>query len=170
MNSAENELFQIVDENDQVIGVASRRECHGNPSLIHRTVHVVVFNDEGKILLQKRSLNKDIQPGKWDTAVGGHLSVGESYEDAAKREFREELGADCPQELKFLFNSKIRNKIESENTKVFSVVHNGPFNPDKNEITELKFWSQKELKENIGRGIFTPNLEAELEKLFDMQI
>ena len=68
------------------VGVAPRRECHGNPKLLHRTVHVVVFHPEtGAILLQKRAVTKDIQPGKWDTAVGGHLALGEDYETGARR-------------------------------------------------------------------------------------
>ena len=80
------ELFEIVDEHDQVIGRAPRAECHGNPALLHRTAHVVVFSTDGRLLLQKRAASKDIQPGKWDTAVGGHLTPGETYEQGARRE------------------------------------------------------------------------------------
>ena len=80
------ELFEIVDDNDLVIGTAPRRECHGNPALVHRAAHVLVFNRAGQLLLQKRSASKDIQPGKWDTSVGGHLDPGENYLTAAVRE------------------------------------------------------------------------------------
>src|SRR5512137_1106823 len=86
------ELFDIVDDDDRVIGTARRGECHGNPALIHRAVHVLVVNANGDMLLQKRSASKDIQPGKWDTSVGGHLEPGESYHAAAVREMQEELG------------------------------------------------------------------------------
>ena len=80
-----NEIFDIFDENDQLIGQAARSECHGNPALIHRVAHVLVFNSQGALILQKRSPHKDIQPGKWDTSVGGHLLPGESYEAGAYR-------------------------------------------------------------------------------------
>ncbi len=89
---AGNEWFDIVDENDRVICQAPRSVCHGDPSLIHRVAHVLVFNRRGQLLLQKRSRSKDIQPGRWDTSVGGHLDPGEDYLEAAYREMREELG------------------------------------------------------------------------------
>jgi len=167
--SNQEEIFDIVDENDNIIGQATRTECHGNPSLIHRTVHVVVFNSKGEILLQKRSKNKDIQPGKWDTAVGGHLMPGENYETAACRELTEELGVSYKGKFNFLFFSKIRNEIESENTKVFSITYDGPFFFNKDEIEEIRFWNSVELKTNIGKDLFTPSLESELIRLFKLQ-
>ena len=164
-----NEIFEIVNEENQIIGTAFRHECHGNPSLIHRTAHVVVFNQKGEILLQKRSKNKDIQPGKWDTAVGGHLDSGEDYETAAKRELAEELGInDDKIKLNFLFDSKIRNEIESENVRVFSIIHDGPFKFAEDEIDEIKFWNANQLDTAMETGIFTPNLEIELKKLRDL--
>ena len=96
------EIFWVVDEADKVIGTATRRECHGNPRLIHRVAHVLVFTSSGDLWLQKRSLAKDIQPGKWDTSVGGHLKPGEDYQAAAYRELAEELGI-CGVELTFLY-------------------------------------------------------------------
>ncbi len=86
------EYFEIVNEQGEVIGKAPRSECHGNPALVHRAVHVLVFNKKGELLLQLRSKDKDIQPGKWDTSVGGHLGVGESYQQAALREFARNWG------------------------------------------------------------------------------
>lgn len=160
------EWFEIVDEDNRIIGMASRAQVHGNPALIHRTAHIVIFNQAGNILLQKRSQNKDIQPGKWDTAVGGHLMPGESFEDAARRETGEELGIKTEKlPLIYLFDLKIRNDIESENVRVFGALHNGPFQPPPEEIDELKFWSKREIKQKRGSGCFTPNLEVELDKL-----
>ena len=75
MNAAP-EYFDVVTEEGQVVGKASREECHGDPSLIHRAVHVIICNSRGDILLQKRSPAKKIQPGKWDTSVGGHVISG----------------------------------------------------------------------------------------------
>ncbi|MBN2451410.1 MAG: NUDIX domain-containing protein [Lentisphaeria bacterium] len=160
-----DEVFEIVDEQDRVIGRAPRRLCHGNPALVHRTAHVVVFAPDGRMLLQKRGRRKDIQPGKWDTAVGGHLAVGESYEEAARREMHEEIGVEPTLPLTFLFDCRIRNEVESENVRVFSLIHPGPFAPLADEIEELRFWSAEEVRTALGTGQFTPNLEREIEAL-----
>ena len=89
------EFFDVYNPDGSWRGRFLRSECHGNPELIHKSVHVVVLDSTGtKILLQKRSHSKDIQPGKWDTAVGGHVAAGESVADAAIRELAEELGCD----------------------------------------------------------------------------
>ena len=107
------EYFDVYNAAGDHIGRRLRRECHGNPELIHRAVHVVIFHPERpQLLLQKRNSKKDIQPGKWDTAVGGHLDAGEDYLTAARREMGEELGLRGDFELKELFDSKIRNDIE----------------------------------------------------------
>ncbi len=156
------EIFEIVDEKDNVVGTALRSECHGNPKLIHRTSHVVVFNSEGEILLQKRNANKDIQPGKWDTAVGGHLDIGEDYETGARREMNEELGIDKTVPLEFLFNLQIRNEIESENVRVFKTVYDDEFNFQVEEIDEVKFWRIDELLNKANYQYFTPNLVVEI--------
>ncbi|MBT7302685.1 MAG: NUDIX domain-containing protein [Victivallales bacterium] len=159
------ELFEIVNKHDQVIGRAPRAECHGNPALLHRTAHVVVFSADGRLLLQKRAANKDIQPGKWDTAVGGHLAPGETYEQGARREMHEELGVPGDLPLTWLFRTRIRNDIESENVGVFQLTYNGPFHAQEEEIDELKFWCPGSLRRALGTGIFTPNLELEIHRL-----
>jgi len=154
------EFFDIVDENDRVIGTAPRRECHGNPMLVHRAAHVLVFNRAGELLLQKRSPHKDIQPGKWDTSVGGHLDPGENYLEAAIREMSEELGlSELP--LTFLYHSKIRNEIESENIATYLTCHEGPFTFSQREIDSVRFWRQEEIDRGVGTGVFTPNFEEE---------
>ena len=160
-----DEIFEIIDTDGNVTGSAPRSECHGNPALVHRCAHVVVYHPDGRILLQKRSEDKDIQPGKWDSAVGGHLQVGEDFESGARREMNEELGLDPSIPLKFLFDSTIRNEIESENVRVFSVISSGPFEFDRNEISEVRFWTIRELEDSFERDDFTPNLKAELKKL-----
>jgi isopentenyldiphosphate isomerase len=154
------EYFDIVDDQDRVIGRAKRSECHGNPALIHRVAHVLVVNRTGRLLLQKRSLLKDIQPGKWDTSVGGHLNPGEDYEAGAYRELQEETGI-TGVELTFLYAYPLRNAIESENVRTYLCRYDGPVTYDPEEITEARFWSMSDIEANLGNGTFTPNFEEE---------
>lgn len=154
------EMFEIVDEHDRVIGVMPRAQCHGNPSLVHRVAHVLVVNDRGELLLQKRSQQKDIQPGKWDTSVGGHLDPGEDYLAAAKREMAEELGlSGLP--LTFLYHSRLRNEIESENIATYLAFYCGEVFPDPKEIDQVRFWGSAEIEAALGTGVLTPNFEQE---------
>jgi isopentenyl-diphosphate delta-isomerase type 1 len=154
------EIFDIVSEDDEVIGQAPRRMCHGNPALIHRAVHVLVFNPAGELLLQQRSPHKDIQPGKWDTSVGGHLAVGEPYLAAAYREMTEELGLNgLP--LTFLYYSRIRNQVESENIATYLTITEREIDHDPAEVTAVRFWSHAEIEQSLGREVFTPNFEEE---------
>lgn len=157
------ELFDIVDENDRVIGQALRSECHGNPALVHRVAHVLVFNSRGHLLLQKRSATKDVQPGRWDTSVGGHLDPGETYLEAAAREMEEELGI-ALHDLIFLHAYKMRNEFESENVATFLLRYDGPIRHNPEEIEQVHFYSQREIDENLGTGLFTPNFEEEWQR------
>ena len=160
------ELFDIYDKNGNHIGTAPRRLCHGDPSLLHHTAHVVVIHPEtGDILLQKRTLSKDIQPGKWDTAVGGHLALGEDFETGARRELAEELGITGDVELIHLFDSSIRNEIESEDVRVFGAFIADGFKFDPVEIAGIRFWDRAALEDPAERENFTPNLILELEML-----
>ena len=93
MNSDNSEeIFPVVDAAGNVVGKATRGECHGGSMLLHPVVHLHVFNSRGELYLQKRPAWKDIQPGRWDTAVGGHVDYGETIAEALRREVREELG------------------------------------------------------------------------------
>ena len=90
MKDNNEEMFPIVDEEGNITGAATRGECHGGTKLLHPVVHLHVFNSKGELYLQRRPMWKDIQPGKWDTAVGGHVDLGECVEDALRREVSEE--------------------------------------------------------------------------------
>ncbi len=146
-----DEILEVVDENGDVLRLAKRSELHCNPSLIHRVVHVLVFDKKKRLLLQKRSLNKDVAPGKWDTSVGGHVNPGEDILEAAKRETKEELGiSDC--RLDYLYAYLFSNHIESELVSTFSCIYNGKFIFNKDEIDEIAFWDIKKIKENLGKN------------------
>ena len=96
-----DEIFDVVNERDEVIGRKPRREVHRDGDK-HRAVHVLIFNKQGKVFLQKRSMSKDTYPGAWDSSSSGHLDCGEDYDACAIRELREEIGlrvAQCPQRL-----------------------------------------------------------------------
>ncbi len=158
-----DEVFEVVDETGKPVGQASRRECHSNPALMHQAVHVLVFDDEGRLFLQKRSRKKDIQPGRWDTSVGGHMQPGENPEQAALREMQEELGI-APAKLDFLYQYTWRSSVETELVRTFKTVYEGPFRICAEEIETARYWTTDEIKASLGRGVFTPNFEFEFRR------
>ena len=162
-HAAGAERFDLVDADNRVIGTVARSQAHGDPSLRHRAVHVMVYDHRGALLLQKRAATKDIQPGKWDTSVGGHLAVGESYPSAAVRETREELGIVIgPDDLEPLHEYVGSSEVETEHVRSFRVRSEGPFTAPPEEIEELRFWTPQELRAALGSGVLTPVLEHEL--------
>jgi len=143
------EYFNVVNENDEIIGMAKREDCHKS-NLIHRAAAIFVFNDQKKLLLQKRSMSKDLYRGYWACSVSGHLCIDESYENAAKRELKEELGIELVLEESFFI--KVRQKIDSENVRLFLAKSNGPFDFNKEEIERVDFFSINEIKEMIRKS------------------
>jgi isopentenyl-diphosphate delta-isomerase len=89
----EDELLDLVNQNDEIIGTVWKSEAHKNPKLIHREIAIAIFNNNGKVLLQQRSMNKS-HPGSWKITAAGHIKSGEDPIVAAKRELAEELGLD----------------------------------------------------------------------------
>ncbi len=158
------EWFDQVDQNGKVIGKAPRSHFHGNPDFIHPVIHIHVFNKQGRLFLQKRIESKDLYPGFWDTAVGGHVSSGENIHSAMLREAEEELGLNAAK-AKPLFRYLMRNKWESELIHTFKIVDNGPFKLCPQEISDGRFWTLFEIRKNLGNGVFTPNFEQEFAML-----
>lgn len=155
------ELFPVVDPTGAVVGQATRGECHGGSMLLHPVVHLHLFNSRGELFLQKRPAWKEIQPGRWDTAVGGHVSYGESVAEALRREVCEELGiTDFEPERIAVY--PFRSEREYELVYVHRAVYDGPVRPS-DELDGGRFWTPREIRENLGRGLFTPNFEGEAE-------
>lgn len=161
---SQNEYFPIVTETGEVIGCESRAYCHSGSFVLHPVVHLHVLNSAGALYLQKRAENKDVQPGKWDTSVGGHVDFGETVEQALQREVREELGI-VDFEPVFMMRYKFTSDIECELVNSYYAIYDGEINPDPVEISESRFWTFEEITKAMGKGIFTPNFESEFSRL-----
>lgn len=159
------ELFPIVDEDGCVLGSITRGEAHSGSCILHPVVHLHLFNSKGELYLQRRPLWKDIQPGKWDTACGGHMAYGETPEEALRREVKEELGITQFEPIvlgSYVFDSK----REREFVYVNRAIYDGIVAPSKEELDGGRFWTQEEIRDAIGKGILTPNFEHEYLKYF----
>ncbi len=160
-----NEIFPLVDEQGNIIGSATRSECHSGSGLLHPVVHLHVFDSEGRLYLQRRPLWKDIQPGKWDTAVGGHIDYGEDTLCALRREAREELGLE-DFEARFLRRYIFESERERELVNAYRTTISSTPTPS-DELYGGRFWSRTEIINSIGNGVFTPNFESEYMMLFN---
>ncbi len=157
------EWLTIVDAKGGVKGKATRKHCHGEEKLLHPVVHLHLIHNNS-IYLQKRPLHKDVQPGMWDTAVGGHLSFGEDIENGLKREAFEELGIKDFQP-RFLLKYIWETEIEKELVYTFYVKDIENISINKTELEDGKYWPIHQIEENIGHRVFTPNFEKEFELL-----
>jgi isopentenyldiphosphate isomerase len=165
MQDNKQERFPVVDEQGCVVGSATRGECHNGSRLLHPVVHLHVFDSKGNVYMQKRPQWKDIQPGKWDTSVGGHMDYGETPEQALIREVREELGMTDfqPQWIgQYVFDSM----RERELVYVYSTVYDGPVCPSAEELDGGRFWTMDEIRAAIGQQVLTPNFESEFLRFF----
>jgi isopentenyldiphosphate isomerase len=127
------EMFDVVNDRDEVIGSERRSEVH-RLGLQHRAVHVLIFNRRGQIFLQKRSLKKDRQPGVWDSSASGHVDRGEDYDACALREVHEELGLRLSGAPKRLFKLPASTETDQEHVWVYRAEAEGPFHLHPDEI------------------------------------
>lgn len=158
------EYFPIVEPNGLVIGRSTREYCHGGSKPLHPVIHIHIIDRFCRIYLQKRAMNKDIQPGKWDTAVGGHVSYGESIVEAVYREAYEELRFHEFNPI-HLETYEFESPVEREMVSVFAAVGTYDLRPDPEEVAEGRWWSVEDIDANIGKGVFTPNFESEFKMI-----
>jgi isopentenyl-diphosphate delta-isomerase type 1 len=162
------EILPLVDDHGNVIGKAPRSQCHADRTLLHPVVHLHVFNKKGELYLQKRALTKRIQPGKWDTAVGGHIAYGEEVTDALRRETREEIGLTDFSPIA-VTSYKWQSAVESEMINVFVTVTDKPLVSRNDEIDDARFWTLDEIRNASGKGLMTPNFETEFRNVIDCE-
>ena len=158
--AAVNEWFPVVEPSGLVVGRSTRSYCHSGAKPLHPVIHIHIIDRYSRIYLQKRSMNKDIQPGKWDTAVGGHVSYGEGILEAVYREASEELGFTDFNPI-HLETYQFESEIEKEMVNVFAVVGSYDLHPDLEEVDEGRWWELADIDANLGKGVFTPNFESE---------
>ena len=127
------EIFDVVNDHDEVIGQERRSEVH-RLGLMHRATHVLVFNGRGEIFLQKRSMTKDRHPGVWDSSASGHVDTGEGYDACAVRELREELGLTTALPLARLFKLEASEETGREFVWAYRCQAEGPFGLSPEEI------------------------------------
>ena len=132
----QDEIYAVVDKEDRVVGKATREEIH-RKGLLHRSVHIFVFNRAGQLYIQKRAITKDMHPGLWDSSASGHVDFGESYETAAARELEEELGL----KARLVYWFKIRACAETgwEHVGFFTAHASREIRANPAEIMEGKF-------------------------------
>jgi isopentenyl-diphosphate delta-isomerase len=156
------ELLAVVDPQDNEIG-AERRDIIHRDHLLHRAIHLFIFHPDGRLLLQQRSAQKDMYPLHWE-CVGGHLGPGESYEDAAIREAKEELGLELTgvQEVAKLSAGP---RTDYEFITVYRAVSDAPIHPDPPEVIATDWLTPTQWREEIATRarLFSPTLLHTLE-------
>lgn len=144
------EIFDVVDEKDHVVGQLARSEVH-RLGLLHRAVHIFVFNSTGQVFIQKRSLSKDRQPGLWDSSSSGHVDSGEDYDQSARRELREELGFDLGSTPTKLFKLGPCEETDCEHVWVYRCLWDATIEINRDEIERGEWLEPAELTQRITR-------------------
>lgn len=158
------EFFPVVEPTGLVVARSSREYCHSGAKPLHPVVHLHIIDRFSRVYLQKRPMSKLIQPGKWDTAVGGHVAYGEMLLEALYRESYEELRF-----IEFnpvhLVTYEFESDIEKELICVYAAVGSFELKPDPDELDGGAWWELEDIDANIGKGIFTPNFESEFQMI-----
>lgn len=160
------EMLPVIEPSGQVIGQAARAYCHSGSGVLHPVVHLHLIDRAGRIYLQKRADTKDLLPGYWDTAVGGHVTYGESILEALYRETEEELGLTEFNPV-FLEAYRWQTTRDSEFVSVFAAVGHPATRPDPAEVSEGRWWSEEEIEAALDRNILTPNFSDEYLRIRD---
>ena len=158
------EFFPVVEPNGLVVARAAREYCHSGAKPLHPVVHLHIIDRFSRIYLQKRPLFKKIQPGKWDTAVGGHVSYGEHLLEALYRESSEEMGFSEFNPI-HIVTYEFESEVEKELINVYAAVGHYELTPDPEELDGGQWWELADIDEGIGKGIFTPNFESEFQMI-----
>jgi isopentenyldiphosphate isomerase len=158
------EFFPVVEPNGLVVARAAREYCHSGAKPLHPVVHLHIIDRFSRIYLQKRPVSKKIQPGKWDTAVGGHVSYGEHLLEALYRESSEELGFSEFNPI-HIVTYEFESEVEKELINVYAAVGHYELTPDPEELDGGQWWELADIDEGIGKGIFTPNFESEFQMI-----
>ena len=158
------EMLPLVELSGLVYGQATRAWCHSGSKALHPVVHLHIIDRMGRIYLQKRSRTKDLLPGYWDTAVGGHVTYGEQALEALYREAAEELGLHGFNPV-FLDNYVYQTQRDSEFVLIYAMVGHPELDPDNAEVSEGKWWSIEEIEAAMGKGVLTPNFESEFSRI-----
>lgn len=161
----QQELFDIVNANDEVIGQATRGEVHRR-NLMHRSVHIFVFNSDGQLYLQKRSQTKDRHPGCYDSSASGHQDTGEVADICACRELREELGLEAGADLVRLFKLPASAETGWEHVTFYTLQTDAPPQPNPCEIESGRFFTLAEVLQMIEADTqqFSPGFLKVLQK------
>jgi isopentenyl-diphosphate delta-isomerase type 1 len=150
------EIFDVVDENDKIIGKTTRKEVH-DKKLTHRSVMFFIFDKDRKILVTQRTKTKDMFPEYWSITLGGHVNSGETYEKAVVREAWEE--AKIKEKPFFITSFKKRIPEEKENSRIYGFITNQKPKLEKKELKQGKFMTIKEIEEKIKEEKFLPETE-----------
>ena len=161
---AASEWFPVVELNGLVVGRSTRQYCHSGAKVLHPVIHIHVIDRYSRIYLQKRSMKKDIQPGKWDTAVGGHVAYGEAVLEAVYREAFEELKLVDFNPI-HIETYEFESSVEKEMVSVFAAVGSYDLQPDFDEVDQGRWWELPEIDSSLGKGVFTPNFESEFQMI-----
>lgn len=155
MSQKADEWFDVVNERDEVVGRELRRIVHAT-GLWHRAVHILVFDREGRVFLQKRSMRKDLSPGLWDSSCSGHVDSGEDYDTSAVRELGEEIGVRDVKagpgdaDVRRWFYVRACDETGWEFCWIYRLRHDGPLELDPEEISGGEWIAPEEVTRRIA--------------------